>query len=132
VREELVQIQEEFVGLQKRIDTVRDSVADSLVRLFGEERPAFTGLREEALMERLAGSVVARLAASPKPQARAETRYVRDIEAAAFLGLSVSTLRSWRSRGKPTGPPFAKVGGMVMYSLKELEKYMEERTIEGP
>ena len=129
VREELVQIQEEFVRLQKRIDTVRDSVADSLVRLFGEERPAFAGLREEALMERIAGSVVARLAASPKPQARGETRYVRDVEAAAFLGVSVSTLRSWRSRGEPKGPPFSKVGGMVMYSLKELERYMEERTV---
>lgn len=129
VREELVQIQEEFTRLQTRIDTVRDSVADSLVRLFGEERPAFTGLREEALIERIAGSVVARLGTSPKVQARGETRYVRDVEAAAFLGVSVSTLRSWRSRGEPKGPPFSKVGGMVMYSLKELERYMEERTV---
>jgi hypothetical protein len=30
-REELVQIEQEFVRLQKRIETVRDSVADSLV-----------------------------------------------------------------------------------------------------
>ena len=49
-REELVQIQEEFTQLQKRIEAVRDSVADSVVRLFGEERPAFTGLDEEALI----------------------------------------------------------------------------------
>jgi hypothetical protein len=30
-------------------------VVDSLVRLFGEERPAFTGLREEELIEKIAG-----------------------------------------------------------------------------
>jgi hypothetical protein len=129
-REELVQIEREFTQLQERIETVRDSVADSLVRLFGEERPAFTGLREEALIERIAGSVVARLANSLVPQARGETRYVRDIEAAAFLGISVFTLRSWRSRGDPCGPPVTRVGKMVMYSVKELDQFMEGRTVD--
>ena len=128
-REELVQIESELTQLQKRIEAVRDTVVDSLLRLFGEERPAFTGLKEEELIERIAGSVIARLGASPKVRAQGETRYVRDVEAAAFLGVSVSTLRSWRSRGEPKGPPFSKVGGMVMYSLKELERYMEERTV---
>ena len=41
---------------------MRDSVADSPVRLFGERRPAFTGLDEQALIERIAGSAVAELA----------------------------------------------------------------------
>lgn len=35
--------------------------ADSLVGLFGEERPAFAGLQEEELIERIAGRVVAQL-----------------------------------------------------------------------
>jgi hypothetical protein len=61
IREELVQIQEEFTRLQKRIETVRDCVTDSLVRFFGEQRPAFTGLQEEELIEKLAGRVAARL-----------------------------------------------------------------------
>ena len=60
-REELVQIQEEFTHVQKRIDTVRDCVTDSLTRIFGEQHPAFTGLHEEELIEKIAGSVVARL-----------------------------------------------------------------------
>ena len=38
VREELVQIQEEFTRLQKRIEAVRDVVTDSLVRLDGHCR----------------------------------------------------------------------------------------------
>jgi predicted DNA-binding transcriptional regulator AlpA len=65
----------------------------------------------------------------PKPQANSEQRYVREKEAAAFLGVSVSTLQGWRSRGEPCSPPFSKVGGMVMYSMKALEEYMEMRTI---
>jgi hypothetical protein len=80
-RKELFEIQQEFVRLQKRIEAVRDSVADSLVRLFGEERPAFAGLREEQLIKRIASSVVARLGNSPKPQAKGEQRYVREKEA---------------------------------------------------
>jgi hypothetical protein len=60
-REELVQIQEAFTRLQKRIEAVRDCVTDSLARFFGEQRPAFTGLQEEELIERIAGRVVSRL-----------------------------------------------------------------------
>jgi hypothetical protein len=56
-REELVQLQEEFMRLQRRIEVVQDSVANALVRLFGEERPAFAGLHEEAFIERVAGRV---------------------------------------------------------------------------
>jgi hypothetical protein len=60
-REELVQIQEEFTRIQKGIEAVRDFVVDSLVRFFGEQRPAFTKLNEEELIERIAERVVARL-----------------------------------------------------------------------
>lgn len=131
VRQELVQIEREFTQLQKRIDAVRDCVADSLVRLFGEERPAFTGLQEEAFMNRIAERVVARLGTTPKPQAYGDKRYVRDIEAAKFLGVSVSALRDWRSRRPPSGPPVTRLDKMVLYSVKELERYMEQRTVEG-
>jgi len=131
VREELVQIQEEFTQLQKRIEAMQDSVTGSIVRLFGEERPAFTGLREEDLIDRIARSVVARLGTTPKPQTRGERRYVRDVEAAAFLGVSVFTLRNWRSRGEPCSPPVTRMGKMVMYSLTELERFMEARTAEN-
>jgi predicted DNA-binding transcriptional regulator AlpA len=87
-------------------------------------------LAEEELIERIAGRVVARLGTVPKPQARGEQRYVRDVEAAAFLGVSVKTLRSWRSTGSPSGPPVTRMGRMVMYSMKGLEQYMEQRTVE--
>jgi predicted DNA-binding transcriptional regulator AlpA len=128
-RTELLEIQQEFVRLQKRIDAVRDCVTDSLTRIFGDERPAMTALAEEELIEKLAGRVATRLGSLPATKKQIGNRYIREKEAANFLGVGVGTLQSWRSRGTPTGPPVTKVGGMVMYSVKELERYMEERTI---
>ena len=64
-RKELLEIQQEFVRLQKRIDAVRDCVTDSLKRTFGEERPAMAVLAEEEFIEKLAGRVVSRLGTVP-------------------------------------------------------------------
>jgi predicted DNA-binding transcriptional regulator AlpA len=128
-REELVQIEEEFTRLQKRIVALRECVTDSLTRIFGEERPAFAALAEEELIERLAGRMAARLGSQPATKKQIDNRYIREKEAAAFLGVSVFSLRSWRSRGTGGGPSWTKVGGMVMYSMKELEQFMELRTI---
>src|ERR1019366_6874346 len=114
--------------LQKRIEAVRDSVADALVRLFGEERPAIAALAEENLIEKLAGRGSARLGSLPATKKQIDNRYIREKEAAVMLGMSVFTLQSWRSKG--TGPLFRKVGTMVMYSVKELERFMEERIVE--
>jgi hypothetical protein len=128
-RDELAQIQEEFTRLQKRIEAVRDSIADTLVRLFGEHRPAFTGLQEEELIEKIVGGVVARIGISPPtPKTAAEPQYLREHAAAKLLGVSAATLRFWRSKRSPSGPPVTRVGKMVLYSVKELERFMEERT----
>jgi hypothetical protein len=37
----LAEIQAEFMRLQKRIDAPRESVADALTRIFGEQRQPF-------------------------------------------------------------------------------------------
>lgn len=129
-RKELLEIQQEFGHLQRRIDGVRQCVTVSLTRIFGDERPAFAALAEEELIEKLAGRVAARLGSVPAVKRQMDNRYVREKEAAAFLGVSVFTLQSWRGRGESSSPPFTKVGGMVMYSMKELERFMEERTVE--
>jgi len=88
-------------------------------------------LAEEELIERLVGRMAARLGSAPAANKQIDNRYVREKEAAAFLGVSVSTLQGWESRVTGGGPPVTKVGGMVMYSMKELERYMEERTGDG-
>ena len=128
-RRELLEIQQEFGGLQKRIDVVRDCVMDSLTRIFGDEHPAIAALSEEDFIEKLAGRVAARLGTQPAAPKQIGNRYLREKEAAAFLGVSVHTLRAWRSRAYGDHPPVTKVGSMVMYSKEALEEYMETRTV---
>jgi len=130
-REELVEIHAELTRLQKQIEVVRDSVGSSLISIFGEQRPAFTGLDEVELIERIATSVATRLGTPNTPQVRDDRRYIREKAAAAYLGVSVASLRNWRSTRSPSGPPFTRISRMVMYSVKELERYMEVRTVES-
>jgi hypothetical protein len=86
-------------------------------------------LQEEALIERIAGSVVVRLGTlPPKSKTEAEPQYLREHAAAKYLGVSASTLRSWRGKRRTLGPPVTRVGKMVLYSVKGLEQFMEERT----
>jgi hypothetical protein len=46
-RKELLEIQQEFVRPEKRIDAVRECVTASLTRISGEEHPAIKALAEE-------------------------------------------------------------------------------------
>jgi hypothetical protein len=78
-------------------------LADSLTHIFGEEHPAIAAMAEEELIEKLADRVVSRLGTVPKSQAKGEQRYIRDVEAAKYLGVSAATLRSWRSKRSPSG-----------------------------
>ena len=102
-RKELFEIQQEFGHPQKRIDAVRDCITDSLTRIFGEERPALAALAEEELIEKLADRAVARLGALPAAEKQIGNRCIREKEAAAFLGVSVKTLRSWSGRRSRSG-----------------------------
>ncbi|MBF0182275.1 MAG: helix-turn-helix domain-containing protein [Magnetococcales bacterium] len=47
---------------------------------------------------------------------------LRQREAAAFLGLSCSTLEKWRCTG--FGPAFHKLGRVVVYDQSELEAFV--------
>jgi len=52
---------------------------------------------------------------------------VREKEAAEMIGVSVNTLRQWRSRGKYI--PFVKLGRSVLYRIADLENYMDQHTV---
>ena len=60
--------------------------------------------------------MTARLGSAPAAKKQIDNRYLRENEAAAFLGASVSTLQGWRSRVTAGGLSVTKAGGMVMYS----------------
>ena len=45
--------------------------------------------------------------------------------AAAYVGMTKSTLETWRSRGG--GPVFLKLGKAVRYRKSDLDRFLEER-----
>ena len=52
-----------------------------------------------------------------------EIHLITEREAAARLGLAVSTLRRWRWAGKP--PRFLKIGSAVRYDPQVLAEFIE-------
>jgi len=50
-------------------------------------------------------------------------------EAAAYLGLAVSTLNKWRCYG--SGPKFLKLGRSVRYRQSELDHFAETRMLDS-
>jgi predicted DNA-binding transcriptional regulator AlpA len=55
-------------------------------------------------------------------------QYIKDIEAAEYLGLAVQTLRNWRC--SMTGPKYVKAGKAVRYSIDDLNAYMQQRKVD--
>ena len=54
---------------------------------------------------------------------------LKDVEAAAFLGVKPQTMRVWRH--KNIGPKFVRVSrNVVRYLVKDLEEFMASRTVE--
>lgn len=55
-----------------------------------------------------------------------EQNLIDPIDAARYLGVSPSTLNSWRV--KRVGPAFVKVGRMVRYAPDALRAFVDENT----
>jgi helix-turn-helix protein len=51
-------------------------------------------------------------------------QYVREPEAAAYMGVKVATWRARRLLRSKKGPPFTRVGRMVMYLMAALEEHI--------
>jgi excisionase family DNA binding protein len=63
------------------------------------------------------------MGAVTKPLATAcERRHHTDIEVAAYLDISVSTVRRWRLTGG--GPRWVRIGTSIRYPLADLEAYV--------
>ena len=58
------------------------------------------------------------------PFAPLPPRFLRAVEAARFLNLSVGTLEKHRQHG--TGPVYRKVGGRVLYRVADLEAWADQ------
>jgi predicted DNA-binding transcriptional regulator AlpA len=57
------------------------------------------------------------------PLAGLPPRYLRTPEAARFLGVSGRTLEKHRTYG--TGPRYSKIGGRVIYTVAELQAWVD-------
>lgn len=56
-------------------------------------------------------------------------RHLTAVEMAEMSGLSVRTLRDYRStRGRQYGPPFYKTGKQVSYSLNQVLDWLDSRS----
>ena len=55
--------------------------------------------------------------------------YLSEKEAAAYLSVSLSTIRRWRRRG--TGPAFFHFGGVLRYSHTALTEFIVKYTKAG-
>ncbi len=55
------------------------------------------------------------------PKTGLPPRYLRAPDAARFLGISIRTLEKHRTYG--TGPTYRKVGGRVLYTVRDLEDW---------
>lgn len=50
-------------------------------------------------------------------------------EVADYIRVNVRTLRQWRIRKPPTGPPFFRAGKLVRYRKDALDAWMEAQTV---
>lgn len=113
-----------MLRLENRIEHVRDLLHKAISDLFGAELPAFPALQEDALIRRIAEALMTHLQAEPKTAPAARKPYVREKEAAEYMGVSVAALRSWRLKRSKNGPPFTHVGRLVVYPMTDLENHM--------
>ena len=58
-----------------------------------------------------------------RPNADMPPRLLRTQEAARFLGISIRTLEKHRTYG--TGPTYKKIGGRVLYAIRDLEEWAD-------
>ena len=56
-------------------------------------------------------------------------RYLTEEEASHYLGLSVHTLRQWRS--KNIGLDYLRIGTRIVYDMKILDAWMKKHRVKG-
>lgn len=66
---------------------------------------------------------LAKLADRPTPPTQ---RWVDARDCGAYIGVSVHTLARWRSDGNDSGPPWVRIGGLVRYDLRAVDRWLED------
>ena len=58
-----------------------------------------------------------------------EKRYINIDELAGYLGISKNTIYSWVWQKKI---PYAKLGRLVKFDLRVIDRWMQKNTVEAP
>jgi len=53
--------------------------------------------------------------------------FLAEHDVAALLGVEVSTLRNWRSKGH--GPAYSRAGGQMLYPIEGLKSYLVDNVV---
>ncbi|SRR5216684_2906843 len=120
----------ELLQIERQIEAVRESlrIAETqFVRQNGQTQPLLS--QEELLIARIADVVASRLATTPKGANNQTKKYLREREAAQYMGISVSALRSWRTHRSSNGPPYTRLGRMVLHPVSGIEEHMRTRIV---
>jgi DNA-binding transcriptional regulator YiaG len=126
--EALVRLQRELCAFEKQVHTLCGSFQE-VIAATSEMRPdALPRQRESEIAVRIVEGVISRLKITT-PTATRREKYLREREVAEYMGVNVATLRAWRLRRSKNGPPFSRLGRVIMYSFVDLEKHMAAHVI---
>jgi DNA-binding transcriptional regulator YiaG len=126
--EALLRLQRELCAFEKQVHSLCESVQAVIVTTSETQTQLRSPQQEREAVIRIAEGVVSRLKVAPPTTIRRE-KYLREREVAEYMGVKVSTLRAWRLRQSKNGPPFARLGRMILYSVSELEKHLAANAI---
>jgi len=126
--EALVRFDEELCKIETQVRDLRESVQSVIEATTGPKIAGPSPQEERQMAIRIAESVVSRLQGAMTSTIRRD-RFLREREVAEYMGIKVATLRAWRLRRSKIGPPFTRLGRMILYSVAELEKHMAAHVI---
>jgi len=121
----LFELRSDILQIEKRVEALRESIRTAETELLRQNVQP-TVLHEDTLVVRIVEGVFSRLATTPR-DADTEGKYLREKEAAKYMGVSVSALRSWRTKRSNNGPPYIRLGRMVLYPVNGIDRHMQAR-----
>jgi hypothetical protein len=123
----LARLRIELVEFENRVKELQESLHNIEWKLHNNncQSPLH---HEDRLVTRIE-EVLARIVDSGSDSERDRRRCTKEGDAAKYIGVSVSILRSWRTKRSKNGSPYTRLGRLVMYPIAELHAHMKARTV---
>jgi hypothetical protein len=122
----LSELRGDILQIEKRVEALRESIRTAETELFRRNVQP-TVLHEDTLVGRIVEGVFSRLATAPRDANLERKQYLREREAAQYMAVSISALRSWRTKRSKNGPPYVRLGRMVLYPVSGIDSHMRMR-----